>query len=180
MDSNFFDKLEFANSNNERVNKKSNNERNVGHHWHNISMDKSSTKSFEVDSTMVMMDNLKKIMVPDKLTKISLLNRKKAKRRILANMKSASQSKKRKVRLLYAIKLERKMRKLKIEETNLSAQITMLKFNAWLPYVFSDPCNNWLILHLSRDNTIHQVVCLFLPLDKITLTSWTSITINSL
>eukprot|EP00257_Ricinus_communis_P024037 XP_015584177.1 transcription factor VIP1 [Ricinus communis] len=97
-------------------------EKRVHHHRHSLSMDGSSTSSFEVDS--VMIDGVKKAMPPDRLAELALIDPKRAKR-ILANRQSAARSKERKIR--YTSELERKVQTLQTEATTLSAQVTMLQ-----------------------------------------------------
>ncbi|EEF26876.1 transcription factor, putative [Ricinus communis] len=99
-------------------------EKRVHHHRHSLSMDGSSTSSFEVDS--VMIDGVKKAMPPDRLAELALIDPKRAKR-ILANRQSAARSKERKIR--YTSELERKVQTLQTEATTLSAQVTMLQAN---------------------------------------------------
>ncbi|KAK7315221.1 hypothetical protein VNO77_33758 [Canavalia gladiata] len=124
VDSDFFDGLGFAGGADEKVAGKSASERRAGHHRHSNSMDGSSTTSFEADSSMVMIDGVKKAMAPDKLAELALIDPKRAKR-ILANRQSAARSKERKIR--YTSELERKVQTLQTEATNLSAQLTMLQ-----------------------------------------------------
>ncbi|ERN15989.1 hypothetical protein AMTR_s00030p00014690 [Amborella trichopoda] len=66
----------------------------------------------------------KKVMGPDKLAELSLIDPKRAKR-ILANRQSAARSKERKIR--YTSELERKVQTLQTEATTLSAQLTLLQ-----------------------------------------------------
>ncbi|KAK9073104.1 hypothetical protein SSX86_007426 [Deinandra increscens subsp. villosa] len=101
VDSNFFDEL-----------------------GHSNSMDGSAATSFEEDSVMVMLDNSKKAIGPDRLAELSLIDPKRAKR-ILANRQSAARSKERKVK--YTSQLEKKVQTLQTEATTLSAQVTKLE-----------------------------------------------------
>ncbi|TKY45997.1 Transcription factor VIP1 [Spatholobus suberectus] len=124
VESNFFHGLGFVDGDNERVAEKSGDKRRVGHHRHNNSMDGSLTTSFEVNSTMVMMDGVKKSMTPDKLFKLAITNPKRA-TRTHANRQSAARSKERMIR--YASELEKKVQTLQTQQTNLSQQLTVLK-----------------------------------------------------
>ncbi|XAR62470.1 hypothetical protein NMG60_11017227 [Bertholletia excelsa] len=92
-------------------------------HRHSNSMD-GLTTSFEEESSLMMMDGVKKAMAPDRLAELSLIDPKRAKR-ILANRQSAARSKERKIR--YTNELERKVQTLQTEATTLSAQVTMLQ-----------------------------------------------------
>ncbi|KAK1435530.1 hypothetical protein QVD17_01295 [Tagetes erecta] len=94
-------------------------------HRRSGSIDGSAASSFEGDSTMMMMvDNSKKALAPDKLKELALIDPKRAKR-ILANRQSAARSKERKVK--YTSELERKVQTLQNEATTLSTQVTMLQ-----------------------------------------------------
>ncbi|KAI3513592.1 hypothetical protein L1887_20928 [Cichorium endivia] len=93
-------------------------------HRHSNSMDGSAATSFEGDSVLMMLDNSKKALAPDKLAELSLIDPKRAKR-ILANRQSAARSKERKTR--YTSELERKVQTLQTEATTLSAQVTKLQ-----------------------------------------------------
>ncbi|KAI3492322.1 hypothetical protein L1887_43252 [Cichorium endivia] len=93
-------------------------------HRHSNSMDGSAASSFEGDSMLMMLDNSKKALAPDKLAELALIDPKRAKR-ILANRQSAARSKERKIR--YTSELERKVQTLQNEATTLSTQVTMLQ-----------------------------------------------------
>ncbi|KVH98639.1 transcription factor VIP1-like [Cynara cardunculus var. scolymus] len=93
-------------------------------HRHSNSMDGSAATSFEGDSVLMMLDNSKKALAPDKLAELSLIDPKRAKR-ILANRQSAARSKERKTR--YTGELERKVQTLQTEATTLSAEVTKLQ-----------------------------------------------------
>ncbi|KAL8215612.1 hypothetical protein R6Q57_022449 [Mikania cordata] len=93
-------------------------------HRHSSSMDGSSATSFEGDSVLMMVDNSKKALAPDKLAELALIDPKRAKR-ILANRQSAARSKERKIR--YTSELEKKVQTLQNEATTLSTQVTMLQ-----------------------------------------------------
>ncbi|KAI3685681.1 hypothetical protein L6452_34937 [Arctium lappa] len=93
-------------------------------HRHSNSMDGSAATSFEGDSALMMLDNSKKALAPDKLAELSLIDPKRAKR-ILANRQSAARSKERKTR--YTGELERKVQTLQTEATTLSAEVTKLQ-----------------------------------------------------
>ncbi|KAK1436410.1 hypothetical protein QVD17_02190 [Tagetes erecta] len=80
--------------------------------------------SFEGDSVLMLVDNSKKALAPDKLAQLSLIDPKRAKR-ILANRQSAARSKERKTR--YTSELEKKVKTLQTEATTLSAQVTKLQ-----------------------------------------------------
>ncbi|KAJ0519869.1 putative transcription factor bZIP family [Helianthus annuus] len=82
------------------------------------------TASFEGDSVLMMVDNSKKALAPEKLAELALIDPKRAKR-ILANRQSAARSKERKIR--YTSELERKVQTLQNEATTLSTQVTMLQ-----------------------------------------------------
>ncbi|KAK1406837.1 hypothetical protein QVD17_38445 [Tagetes erecta] len=84
----------------------------------------SGATSFEGDSVLMMVDNSKKALAPDKLAELALIDPKRAKR-ILANRQSAARSKERKIR--YTSELERKVQTLQNEATTLSTQVTMLQ-----------------------------------------------------
>ncbi|XP_076900479.1 transcription factor VIP1-like [Bidens hawaiensis] len=92
-------------------------------HRHSNSMD-----GFEGDSSsssvLMLLDNSKKALEPDKLAELSLIDPKRAKR-ILANRQSAARSKERKTR--YTSELEKKVKTLQTEATTLSAQVTKLQ-----------------------------------------------------
>ncbi|KAL8226398.1 hypothetical protein R6Q57_016230 [Mikania cordata] len=90
-------------------------------HRHSNSIDGSS---FEGDSVLMMVDNSKKTLAPEKLAELALIDPKRAKR-ILANRQSAARSKERKIR--YTSELERKVQTLQNEATTLSTQVTMLQ-----------------------------------------------------
>ncbi|TKY45996.1 Transcription factor VIP1 [Spatholobus suberectus] len=124
VDSNFFYGVGIVDGDDERVVEKSGDEQRLGHHWHNNSMDGSSTMLFKVDSTMVMMDGVKKAMTLDKLFELALIDPKRA-TSILADRQSAARSKERKIR--YAIELMRKVQRLRTKATNLSAEVNMLE-----------------------------------------------------
>ncbi|RDX95826.1 Transcription factor VIP1, partial [Mucuna pruriens] len=79
-DFDFYDDLKFVDDDIDKVAKRSDNERKMGHQWHNNLMDGSSTMPFEENSKMVMMDGLEKAMVIDKLVELYLLDPKRAKR----------------------------------------------------------------------------------------------------
>ncbi|KAI7750890.1 hypothetical protein M8C21_003108, partial [Ambrosia artemisiifolia] len=79
--------------------------------------------SFDGESVLMMVDNSKKALAPDKLAELALIDPKRAKR-ILANRQSAARSKERKIR--YTGELERKVQTLQDEATTLSTQVTML------------------------------------------------------
>ncbi|KAI3686069.1 hypothetical protein L1987_79739 [Smallanthus sonchifolius] len=93
-------------------------------HRHSNSMDGSGATSFDGDSILMMVDNSKKALAPDKLAELALIDPKRAKR-ILANRQSAARSKERKIR--YTSELERKVQTLQNEATTLSTQVTMLQ-----------------------------------------------------
>ncbi|CAI9266576.1 unnamed protein product [Lactuca saligna] len=93
-------------------------------HRHSNSMDGSAATSFEGDSVLMMLDNSKKALAPDKLAELSLIDPKRAKR-ILANRQSAARSKERKTR--YTSELERKVQTLQTEATTLSAEVAKLQ-----------------------------------------------------
>ncbi|KAI3733099.1 hypothetical protein L1987_64317 [Smallanthus sonchifolius] len=93
-------------------------------HRHSNSMDGSAATSFEGDSVLMLLDNSKKALAPDKLAELSLIDPKRAKR-ILANRQSAARSKERKTR--YTSELEKKVKTLQTEATTLSAQVTKLQ-----------------------------------------------------
>nr|XP_043635831.1 transcription factor VIP1-like [Erigeron canadensis] len=76
------------------------------------------------DSVLMMVDNSKKALGPDKLAELSLIDPKRAKR-ILANRQSAARSKERKTR--YTSELEKKVHTLQNEATTLSAEVTKLQ-----------------------------------------------------
>ncbi|KAL8167260.1 hypothetical protein V2J09_008759 [Rumex salicifolius] len=97
--------------------------RKPGFHRRNKSIDGSSS-SFEADS---FVDGVKKVMTPDQLAELALIDPKRAKK-ILANRQSAARSKDRKVR--YTGELEKKVQTLQIEATTLSTQVTMLQRDA--------------------------------------------------
>ncbi|KAJ0877812.1 putative transcription factor bZIP family [Helianthus annuus] len=75
-------------------------------------------------SVLMMVDNSKKALAPEKLAELALIDPKRAKR-ILANRQSAARSKERKIR--YTSELERKVQTLQNEATTLSTQVTMLQ-----------------------------------------------------
>lgn len=120
VDSDFFDGVSFAGSGEEKIEGKG----RVIRHRHSNSMDGSTTTSFEAESSMLMIDGVKKAMPPEKLAELALMDPKRAKR-ILANRQSAARSKERKTR--YTSELERKVQTLQTEATNLSAQLTILQ-----------------------------------------------------
>ncbi|XP_076935881.1 transcription factor VIP1-like [Bidens hawaiensis] len=88
-------------------------------HRHSSSMDGS-----EGDSVLMVVDNSKKALAPEKLAELALIDPKRAKR-ILANRQSAARSKERKIK--YTSELERKVQTLQNEATTLSTQVTMLQ-----------------------------------------------------
>ncbi|XP_076886807.1 transcription factor VIP1-like [Bidens hawaiensis] len=92
-------------------------------HKRSNSMDGSGTSSFE-DSVLMVVDNSKKALAPEKLAELALIDPKRAKR-ILANRQSAARSKERKIK--YTSELERKVQTLQNEATTLSTQVTMLQ-----------------------------------------------------
>ncbi|KAL8225584.1 hypothetical protein R6Q57_018141 [Mikania cordata] len=93
-------------------------------HKHSSSMDGSAATSFEEESVLMMLDNSKKAVAPEKLAELSLIDPKRAKR-ILANRQSAARSKERKIK--YTSELEKKVQTLQTEATTLSAQVTKLE-----------------------------------------------------
>ncbi|KAJ0920798.1 putative transcription factor bZIP family [Helianthus annuus] len=93
-------------------------------HRRSGSVDGSNASSFDGDSVLMMVDNSKKALAPDKLAELALVDPKRAKR-ILANRQSAARSKERKIR--YTGELERKVQTLQNEATTLSTQVTMLQ-----------------------------------------------------
>ncbi|MFS7952908.1 putative transcription factor bZIP family [Helianthus anomalus] len=114
MDSDFFDELGFGSAAGDGGSR----------HRHSNSMDGSAATSFEGDSVLMLVDNSKKALAPDKLAELSLIDPKRAKR-ILANRQSAARSKERKMR--YTSELEKKVKTLQTEATTLSAQVTKLQ-----------------------------------------------------
>ncbi|KAK9072180.1 hypothetical protein SSX86_008612 [Deinandra increscens subsp. villosa] len=97
-------------------------------HTRSLSVDSDffNAASFDGDSMLMMVDNSKKALAPDKLAELALIDPKRAKR-ILANRQSAARSKERKTK--YTGELERKLQTLQNEATTLSTQVTMLQVN---------------------------------------------------
>ncbi|KAK9080773.1 hypothetical protein SSX86_000531 [Deinandra increscens subsp. villosa] len=92
--------------------------------FNGLGLGSSGATSFDGDSVLMMVDNSKKALAPDKLAELALIDPKRAKR-ILANRQSAARSKERKIR--YTSELERKVQTLQNEATTLSTQVTMLQ-----------------------------------------------------
>ncbi|XP_076899111.1 transcription factor VIP1-like [Bidens hawaiensis] len=100
------------------------NNNNNNNHVRSLSVDADFFNEFDADSVLMMVDNSKKALAPDKLADLALIDPKRAKR-ILANRQSAARSKERKIR--YTSELEKKVQTLQNEATTLSTQVTMLQ-----------------------------------------------------
>ncbi|XP_076898919.1 transcription factor VIP1-like [Bidens hawaiensis] len=97
---------------------------NNNNHVRSLSVDGDFFNRFDADSVLMMVDNSKKALAPDKLADLALIDPKRAKR-ILANRQSAARSKEKKIR--YTSELEKKVQTLQNEATTLSTQVTMLQ-----------------------------------------------------
>ncbi|KAM7507885.1 hypothetical protein LguiA_018338 [Lonicera macranthoides] len=118
VDSSKSDSSNGGGENNNNNNKGNNNK------LRSLSVDADFFDGLGFTSVMMMMDNTKKALGPDRLAELSLIDPKRAKR-ILANRQSAARSKERKIR--YTNELERKVQTLQTEATTLSAQVTLLQ-----------------------------------------------------
>ncbi|XP_028780190.1 transcription factor VIP1-like [Neltuma alba] len=87
-----------------------------------VYMDASTTVSTEVDVSIA--NEVKKAMPIDKITKVAMLDPKRAKR-ILANRESAARSKERRTR--YAMDLEKKVQILQAQSTEISVKLAKTK-----------------------------------------------------
>lgn len=79
VDSDFFDGIGFGGSGEEKNEGKG----RVIRHRHSNSMDGSTTTSFEAESSMVIIDGVKKAMPPEKLAELALMDPKRAKRFVI-------------------------------------------------------------------------------------------------
>ncbi|XP_052190651.1 transcription factor VIP1-like [Diospyros lotus] len=121
VDSNFFDWLDFTLADDPTKCPAAGQQ----HYHKHIKSTPGSTSSFKAESSSVkMMDVAKRVVGPDELAELALIDPKRAKR-ILANRESAQRSKERKMK--YTNELEKQVLTLQAEIVALSAKVTMFQ-----------------------------------------------------